>query len=265
MSLPLTLLDEFLRLFCPTPCRGCAAPRGPLCPRCHRALTATAPRASPATAARPLWVWLGSYEDPWQRLIRGAKIGRRPGDAARLAAALAEQVAARPGLLAPADALVYPPVDADRRAFHPAVVAAETLGRRAGLPALGDLVTARAGAAAAREGGRDQRAGLARAKLLPGRPPPAGVRKVALVDDLVTTGATAARMTELFRARGLEVVLWLTLAATPRRFAPSTRIAAATPADLSGPEKSPRRRRFPYRPRSRSTRLPSLDGDPSSW
>lgn len=238
MDLLALALDPILQAFFPTFCLGCSAPGRTLCPGCTRDLCAGPLRAEPPGGLRPLAVWLGSYDGALRGLIRAAKFGQRDYQAARLAGILEEKLARRPGLLATADALVLPPVERDRRGYHPAWAAAMRLGDRFALPVLPDLLRRPPGLGRARHlAGRARAEHVARA-LLPGRPAPKGVRRVVLVDDLWTTGATARRIGAVLSRQGIEVVLWVFLARTPQRRRGAARIPSAGPLHLSRGEKS---------------------------
>jgi ComF family protein len=155
------------------------------------------------------------YGFPWDALVAGFKYHGR----AELAAPLAERLLAA---LSPADRdwpeLVVPvPLAASRlaeRGYDQAWELARRVGRALGRPA--DAT------ALARLDGRTPQAGLRRAERrrnLRGafratRPERVAGRRVALVDDVLTTGATAAEATlALHAADASEVAVW-TLART---------------------------------------------------
>jgi orotate phosphoribosyltransferase len=81
------------------------------------------------------------------------------------------------------------------------------------------------------------------------------------VDDLVTTGATAQRATELLRYRGITITAWTALARTPSNH----RISRLTDTDLSQEEKSQNFPSLSNHPRSGPWGRASLDGPASSW
>ena len=236
MDLLTHTLDPLLRLFLPTPCVGCDTPAGPLCRPCAQDLGDLPLRADPGQGLRPLTLWLGPYKGLLRNLIRASKFRRHPFHGHRLASRLGEHLARRPGLLATTDALVVPPVEPERRLFHPAWLLAEHLGARLRLPVLPDLLR-RHGSTRARHLAGRARAEHAARTLLPGRRVPAGIRRVALVDDLWTTGATARRMTTVLAGQGVEVVLWVFLARTPQRRRRPSRIPCPGGPHLCGGEK----------------------------
>ena len=189
-------------LLAPPICWGCEGParRGePLCRGCRASLHRLAPE--------PVWlsgvrVWAPvAYSGPARRLVRALKFGRARGVADAMAAQI---VANGPRELLAGVTLVPVPLHPRRlrsRGYNQAAAIAEAVARRAGLevadclartgPALTqvgrDRVERRAGPA----GEIRVRAGPAQRR--PRQAPPSAVpRRVLLVDDVVTTGATLA-------------------------------------------------------------------------
>jgi len=144
-------------------------------------------------------------------LVRGWK-ERGLRHVAALAAELVDEHVARPA----ADVIAYIPPDRDRqltRGHHPAERLARELARRWGLetaPLLG-----RAGRAAARQTGLSlaERRGNARGAFKAVTVPPP---RVLLVDDVYTTGATAAAAASALRAAGTSRIEVVTFARTVR-------------------------------------------------
>lgn len=196
-------------LLAPTICWGCEGParRGePLCRGCRASLH--------RLAAEPVWlsgvrVWAPvAYSGPARRLVGALKFSGARGVADAMAAQI---VANAPSALlaqAPSEPLVRStlvpvPLHPRRlrsRGYNQAAAIAEALARRAGLEVVDCL--ARTGPALTQVG-RDRverRAGPAgeiRVREAPARPrrrepAPAVPRRVLLVDDVVTTGATLA-------------------------------------------------------------------------
>jgi ComF family protein len=197
-------------LIAPTICWGCDGParRGePLCRGCRASLH--------RLAAEPVWlsgvrVWAPvAYSGAARRLVGALKFSGARG----VADAMAAQIVAN----APSALLAQPPSESlggstlvpvplhprrlRSRGYNQAAAIAEALGRRAGLEVVDCL--ARTGPALTQVG-RDRverRAGPAgeiRVREAPARsgrrqePAPAAPRRVLLVDDVVTTGATLA-------------------------------------------------------------------------
>lgn len=198
-------LGEALGLVFPTWCAGCDAPDVALCAACrgiliYQGLERRIERM-PVLSAVP-------FDGAAARAIRAFKEDGRTGLARTLGPLLA-RAAADFG-----DALVVPvpsSAAAMRRRGYPI---AELLARRAGLrPAA--VITSLGAPADQRGLGRAERqrnvAGtfrVHRAGLLG--------RRVVLVDDVVTTGATLAEAARTLREGGAEVVAAATVAATPR-------------------------------------------------
>ncbi|HEU5475915.1 MAG TPA: ComF family protein [Actinophytocola sp.] len=222
MRTPVRLL---LDLLVPVRCAGCDVPDVAWCPACAMVLRAPFPVDRPATAHGPPVYALGRYRGPARRAVLGHKErGRRDLTAPlgrALGAALPLLPAARAGpggvwYLVPAPSR---PVAARRRggphmlalarqcaaalalAGQPAAVApALRMDRRAR-----DSVGLDAAARAANLRGR--------LRHVPAGSPPAG-QPVVLLDDVITTGATAAACTSVLATAGVPVAAVLTLTAT---------------------------------------------------
>lgn len=192
----------------PPLCWSCrrAAPAGePLCRNCGSLLPWLAPRApvpggSPIAAA---WSPL-SYEGVARDLVHALKFSGAPGVAPAMARHLCDALPPR----AFPDGAVLVPVPADPwrrrlRGFDHAAALAHALSDQVGLPVgscLGRLRAERSG----------QR-GLGRAERLAGRGIAVGVAgavppRCVLVDDVLTTGATAAACARQLRANGGKAV-----------------------------------------------------------
>ncbi|WP_434810396.1 ComF family protein [Microbacterium sp. bgisy189] len=197
---------QALALVFPVDCAGCDAPDVALCERCRCALV-----ASPTirTVAGVDVVSAASFDGAAARVLRAFKADGRTGLARPLGAALA-------GALARVDdaGCAFVPIPSTwearrRRGFVPV----DLLLRRAGRTPCRLLVPAR--------GTVDQR-GLDRAERARNvagslRTRHAEGRRVVLVDDVVTTGATLAEGVRALREAGAEVVGAATVAATARR------------------------------------------------
>jgi ComF family protein len=160
------------------------------------------------------------YVSPWDRLIVAFKyhdaLDLAPALARRLGDAIAAErdAAAVPGI----DLLLPMPLSAPRlaeRGYNQAWELARRIAPRFGLPARADTLT--------RPLDRAPQAGLDRAArrrnlqgafAVPNSVPIAG-RRLALVDDVLTTGATAAEATQALLAAGAASVEVWVLARTP--------------------------------------------------
>jgi predicted amidophosphoribosyltransferase len=234
-----------LDLFLGSRCAGCGLPGGALCGRCRRALAPLSRPCWPEPAPDgllgppPVPPWAaGAYADPLRQLLVAYKDRDRATLAGPLGLALAAVVE---------EALTA----ADRTAVAVELVpvpSAAASVRRRGRDVVADL--ARVAAARLRRRGCDARtvprlrpvravsdqAGLsadARAANVHGalcarrlRPPRA---PVLVVDDVLTTGATAAEAVRALRAGGVGAAAVAVVAATPRRGAPGPLGSAVRP------------------------------------
>ncbi|AYF97158.1 ComF family protein [Protaetiibacter intestinalis] len=201
------LLDA-LALVLPTACVGCGRPDRTLCAGCRRRV---APAPIATTAPGGLRVIAGApYRDTVQRVVLAAKDGRTS-----LAVPLAPLLLAALAHAAPDASVELCPVPSTRaalrrRGYDPVIVAM----RAAGLRPARLLRPARAHAVQKGLGRTERAANLrgvhrARSRL--------DGRRILLVDDVVTTGATLAEAARALRAAGAEVLGAVTIAATPRR------------------------------------------------
>jgi len=183
-------------------CRYCEE----ACPRPPAAPAQGAPRHESFQATRALFL----YEDPVDRLVTGLKFRGELACARVLGTLLARQVAAA-GIRLP-QALVPLPLHASRyreRGFNQAEAVARHVASRTGVP-LDALLLQRLRATAPQttlsaSERRHNCTGAFAAR--PGRRSPA---RVALLDDVMTTGSTAAAAAEALRAAGARhVELWV--------------------------------------------------------
>ncbi len=194
------LLDALAVLF-PVECAGCGAADLAVCDDCRSHLTAPVVRMLDGLEVRSAAV----YEDRVRRLVLAFKEDGRTDVAGALAAALHP--------LLPPGALIVPvPGSAEarrRRGYDPVIV----LGRRLRLPVARVLRLAGGSTVQKVLGERERaenRAGsmVASAQL-------AG-RRVVLLDDVVTSGATLREAARALRDAGADVVAAVTVASTPR-------------------------------------------------
>ena len=210
-----------LGLVLPSRCAGCDVPGPALCDACAGGLVRIAPPVCERCGCPGAWPVLRCVECTGRRIAfaraRGAVVydgrarrvvsawkerGRR--DLAAPLAAIVEEVVVRPEV----DVVTYVPGDPERgreRGHVPAARLAHALGGRWGLPVESLLV---------RTGASRRQAGLPRAErganvrgLFAARD--AAPARVALVDDVYTTGATASACSSALRrvgARRVDVI-----------------------------------------------------------
>jgi ComF family protein len=214
---------------CPACTDGVGVITPPWCQRCGRpweeplpSCADCAPRVVDAARAPFL------YDGPLARAVRGMKFSGWHALGGHLAAAMAEVAAD----LLPADVVTWVPLSRRRRArrgFDQAEVIAASVARRLMLPAARLLRRTRDTRAQARQGGADRRRALEGAFACSSRP--GGT--ILLVDDVLTTGATAAACVRVLKRAGAARVVVLTAArslggSVPARcLGPSARLGAA--------------------------------------
>jgi ComF family protein len=213
------------------------------CPQCAERL------AGDGTCLRCLYrspAWAAAlvplrYAPPVDRLIGDFKFRRRLDRGAWLARMLAEAVDATAGDRRP-DAVVAVPLHRSRlrrRGFNQAAVLAAHLARTLDLAEFSGLVQRRRSTATQSELPAEQRAdNLRGAFALTAAPQPLHDLHVAIVDDVLTTGATAGELAEvLYRGGASRVDLWC--------------CARAQPGARTRPDPEPRRPRGDAQPRNR--------------
>ena len=194
----------------------------PRCPGCGLRLAMGLPRCAaceqdpPAHGAVRVAV---DYAHPWDRVVMQLKFGARPEWGAGLALLMAQCLDGTPRERLPTRVVPVPlsPERLSLRGYNQAWEVARPLARRLGLPARADVLMRPVHLAGQAE--QDRAARLQRLRgvfqVSPnGRAWLAGQR-VALVDDVLTTGATAAEAARTLMAAGAaEVEVWA-LAKTP--------------------------------------------------
>ncbi len=205
-------------------CEGCrqhfAAPR-PRCERCALPLPTAAPLCGACLHETPPWqrcFCIADYAFPWDRLVHRLKFEQSPELAPLLADLLRAAVDRQPTTLP--QAFVPVPLSAARlaeRGYDQAWQLARALGRNSNRPAWPRALERRFDARPQTRLSRRERRDNLRGAFVPGPPPspPLPGCHLALVDDVLTTGATASEATRTLLAAGAaRVDLWV-LARTP--------------------------------------------------
>jgi ComF family protein len=202
---------SLLDLLFPPKCLTCEALAEPFCPDCQAQIQPVAPGAPvPANLADIRRV--GYHEDPLRKAVLLLKFGRKTALVTPLGELLAVELAA----VAPTwsvDGLVPVPIHWTRRlerGFNQADLLARAAARPCGLPVLPALRRIRAtppqvGLTAG------QRATNLRGAFAANPGWPVGGRRLALVDDVSTTGATLAGCAAVLRAAGAAEVYGLSI------------------------------------------------------
>lgn len=209
-----SLLDQFLALVLPDRCAGCGALGALLCAACRRKLAcydAEPPRvADNLTAIRVAFTFEGPIRHALHELkYRGKRRVARP-----LGALLAEHLHAHPLAF---DALAPIPLHHKRlaeRGFNQAELLAREVATICNVPLIvGPLVRVKETSQQALLHTNGRIANVADAFAWQGTPPP---RRIALVDDVLTTGATINSCAKALRAAGAHEVYALALARSRR-------------------------------------------------
>jgi competence protein ComFC len=184
-------------------CRRCGFPSEVEAPRCRQC-----PSGAIDVARAPFL-----FEGPARSAVHALKFRGWRDVAAALAGAMVELV---PG---PADAVAWVPLSRRRlaeRGFDQARVLAEAVGEAISLPALHLVRRTEDTAPQAQRIGPERREAMEGAFRAAGRAPP----RVLLVDDVLTTGATAAACSHAFRGAGAREVFVITAARAGRAALP---------------------------------------------
>ena len=183
---------------------------------CEDCLASIEPLA-PAEQIESDWVrGFGAYEGNLRRLIHLLKYdGMRP---------LARPLAARLGALLaetpPVDLIVPVPLNRWRlwsRGFNQAELLAAELSRLSGVPFAAGVLRRRRATRSQTGLSIEQRRENVRGAFEVRRPQRIAGRSVALLDDVITTGATLAACAEALKQAGATRVVGLALARAPRR------------------------------------------------
>lgn len=196
-------------------CSGCGLPRPDLDPDSDHG-TATTWRCGICATQPPPWDRLccgADYAHPWDRLVAGLKFAGRVELAALLASQLQRAIDHSGAVPAP-DLLVPVPLSSTRlaeRGFNQAWEIARRLARLRGLEARADVLLRPVDTAHQAGLPRAQRATNLHGTFMvdPAWRERLTGRHVAVLDDVFTTGATAAEATRALRHAGVrEVSVW---------------------------------------------------------
>ena len=192
-------------------CEGCALALPAGVARCGACLTQALPFAHVIAAV--------DYAYPWSRLVGGLKFRGASGLAALMAELLAERVA-EAGRAEAIDTVLPLPLGSDRlaeRGMNQSWELARRVARQLGRPADAKALQRRVETPHLADLPRAERARAVRGAfaIAPGATTRLRGRHVALVDDVMTTGATAAEAAITLQAAGVAAVdLWV-FARTP--------------------------------------------------
>ena len=220
------------------PCTDCvrsldALLRGVACPRCAAPLMVTTGEAPPTAAGPALTPCVAclshpppfdrvvapwSFAAPLSGLIHRMKYRRDLAAAAALGRLLAREVQARPGAAPPPGAVIGVPLSKRRllyRGFNHAAELAAIVRRALGhRPIRGVHIVRRHTPPQAKAKSVAERLANVDGAFIVRRWP-ANLREVAIVDDVLTTGATASALAGALRSRGVERIEVWCCARTP--------------------------------------------------
>ncbi|MCC2033440.1 ComF family protein [Microbacterium allomyrinae] len=218
-------IAEALALVLPVRCAGCDEPDVALCERCALALAPDPRRRTLDAPGGPVPVWSGlRFEGVAARVLRAIKQDGRTGLARALAPALAAALDSALGSAFPrtldgamrrenASTVLVVPMPTSAAAFRRrGFRVPDLIARRAGVrvrPLLRHTRRTGDQRGLDRDGRRRNVAGSLGATDAAGR-------RVIVVDDVITTGASLAEAVRALRAGGAVVIAVVTVAATPR-------------------------------------------------
>ena len=204
------MLDWLADFVAPIRCAACEAHGDVICVDCTRAFAALKPVTRPARGGAPPVIALGPYAGRLARAVRTIKFCSRSGAALRLGTLLAERLALQ------TDVIVSVPLHASRlreRGFNQAALLANAIAESLSLAHLPDALRRPVSTRAQSKLSVGHRRENVRSAFAPG--PHAALlsgRRVLLVDDVVTTGATLASCAHAIRLSGARDIVGCALA-----------------------------------------------------
>ena len=204
------LIERLLALLFPDRCAGCGKLSSLFCPICQARLAPYPPdgRQPPQSLAAVHVAF--TFQSPLREAVHQLKYHRTRRMARPLGALLAAHAAERCPRV---DAVLSIPLHRERlaeRGFNQAEALASEVARALRVPLLSaGIVRARATQQQAKLDARARAENMRDAFRWEGAPPP---RRVLLVDDIYTTGATMGACAEALRSGGAEAVYGLALA-----------------------------------------------------
>jgi ComF family protein len=204
------LLDALLALLFPDRCAGCAHFGTLFCPNCRAKLVPypSQLRRMPASLCDVRIAYV--FQSPLREAVHQLKYRRLRRMARPLGALMAERLSTQPPEI---DAVLAIPLHAARlaeRGFNQAEALAREVAQTIGLPLINDsLVRIRATEQQARLDARARTENMRGAFSWQGTAPP---RRILLVDDVLTTGATMGACAEVLRDAGAQAIHGLALA-----------------------------------------------------
>jgi ComF family protein len=229
-------VDQLLDLLCPARCAGCCGPGRVLCTACGELLAGPAAGHSPTP--RPTGLPPLTAAAMYDGAVRSALIAYKERGRVALARPLGDSLALAAAAGDPDVLVPVPSSRAARRARgydHVALLAAAAARALPHADVVPVLVARRRTADQSGLGAVERAVNLAGALSVDTRHA-AGIagRRVVLVDDIVTTGATLAEAARALRGAGLEPVGAAVVAATMRRGRPTAASAGGASLHKAG-------------------------------
>lgn len=192
------MLDWLADFVAPIRCAACEAHGDFVCDACSRAFAMSVPVTRAARDGVPPVIALGAYAGRLARAVRTIKFGGRSGAALRLGAQLAARLALQ------IDVVVSVPLHAARlreRGFNQAALLANAIAETLAVPHVSDALRRSINTRPQSTLALGDRQENVRTAFAPGpHATQVSGRRVLLVDDVVTTGATLASCAEALRA-----------------------------------------------------------------